>query len=259
MARSRTTLIHETDGIAVFDFACAARRGECGGDEAIGADQIVLPYHGHFTWRSGTREHVGSPVDGLWCRRGHGYRVAHPVCGGDRCTVVVRRAGSSRRGEDGRDLAAFAADAALHLAHRRLRHTLASAHDTLAKDEAVAAFATRLPCSPSHALPPATRAVTAARELLHATVCEPLDLAAIAAAAGASPHHLARSFHAAVGMPMHRYRLALRVRAALEAVLAGQHDLTALALQLGFCDHAHLTRVFKRHFGSPPSTLRGRP
>jgi len=62
-------------------------------------------------------------------------------------------------------------------------------------------------------------------------------------------------FRAVTGLTISGYRTQLRVRAALERVLAGD-DLTATALSLGFDSHSHFTYAFRRTFGGPPSTLR---
>jgi AraC-like DNA-binding protein len=57
-------------------------------------------------------------------------------------------------------------------------------------------------------------------------------------------------------MPIHRYLTRLRLRAALERLAGGVHDLTALALEIGFSSHSHFTDVFRREFGRTPSAVR---
>jgi transcriptional regulator GlxA family with amidase domain len=42
----------------------------------------------------------------------------------------------------------------------------------------------------------------------------------------------------------------------LERVAAGERSLARIAADLGFADHAHLTRVVRRQAGAPPSNLR---
>ena len=42
----------------------------------------------------------------------------------------------------------------------------------------------------------------------------------------------------------------------MERLAAGEPDLTALALDLGYADHSHLTNACRREFGRPPSALR---
>jgi AraC-like DNA-binding protein len=46
--------------------------------------------------------------------------------------------------------------------------------------------------------------------------------------------------------------------AAVQAILDGCGDLTALALDLGFSSHSHFTDAFRRRFGMAPSSLRTR-
>jgi AraC-like DNA-binding protein len=55
---------------------------------------------------------------------------------------------------------------------------------------------------------------------------------------------------------MTAYRTRLRVRAALERLGQGEHDLSGRASALGFADHSHMTRVLRQETGSSPSQLR---
>ena len=71
-----------------------------------------------------------------------------------------------------------------------------------------------------------------------------------------SPHHLSRIFSAATGTSVTAYRNRLRTRAALERIADGERSLTRLAAELGFTDHAHLTRTIRRETGLPPSIHR---
>ena len=98
--------------------------------------------------------------------------------------------------------------------------------------------------------------VEAVRSLLAARVAQAMTLQEISAAVGVSMYHLARLFARVTGTTIHRYRQELRVRAALERVLDTRRDLLAIALELGYSSHSHLTAEFKRAFGVPPSVLR---
>jgi AraC-like DNA-binding protein len=46
------------------------------------------------------------------------------------------------------------------------------------------------------------------------------------------------------------------VRLALERLTAGERSLARLAVELGFADHAHLTRAVSDEVGAPPRYLR---
>ena len=59
-------------------------------------------------------------------------------------------------------------------------------------------------------------------------------------------------------MSLRGYLGRLRARLAAERLARGAPDLTELALDLGFADHAHFTNAFRREWGVPPSRLRAR-
>lgn len=69
-----------------------------------------------------------------------------------------------------------------------------------------------------------------------------------------SPHRLMHLFRASTGLPLRRYTLWLRLRAAIAAALQGD-TLTEAAHAAGFSDSAHLSRSFREHFGLPPRFL----
>jgi AraC-like DNA-binding protein len=81
-----------------------------------------------------------------------------------------------------------------------------------------------------------------------------LRLEDVAAAACLSASRLTHSFTREVGIPFRRYVLWVRVKRAVEAVERGC-DLTRAAVEGGFSDSAHLSRVIRANFGVPPSSL----
>lgn len=93
-----------------------------------------------------------------------------------------------------------------------------------------------------------------ARSHLRGAFPEPLRLAELSARLRVSPFQLCRAFRAHTGMPLHRYRTSLRLKAAIER-LAGA-DLAGLAFDLGFASHSHFTSAFRREFGVTPSAAR---
>jgi AraC-like DNA-binding protein len=98
----------------------------------------------------------------------------------------------------------------------------------------------------------------AARCALHRDLGTPLAVADVAAEVGCSPFHACRVFAATTGMPLHRYRLLMKVRAAAGLVLETEQPLAAIAAATGFSDRSHLSRVLARHLGVPPLELRRR-
>ena len=69
-----------------------------------------------------------------------------------------------------------------------------------------------------------------------------------------SASRLTHLFTEQVGIPLRRYVLWSRLRAAIVRVQAGD-DLTGAAHGAGFADSAHLTRTTREMFGLPPSVL----
>lgn len=82
-----------------------------------------------------------------------------------------------------------------------------------------------------------------------------LSLAAWAAGAGLSPETLSRGFSAAFGVTPARYRAEVRIRRALQMLVADA-PLSSVALDCGFADQAHLTREVRKVTGLPPGAWR---
>ena len=145
----------------------------------------------------------------------------------------------------------------------RLRTALAAAHRALAErptelavDMAVLAAVTAL--GPHlRPEPPSTRtrtehaAVRRAQRHLQERWAETVTLTELAEHARLSPFELARTFRAQLGLPPHAYQLDLRIARARELLAAGD-PAARTAAACGFCDQAHLTRVFRRAVGVTP-------
>lgn len=94
--------------------------------------------------------------------------------------------------------------------------------------------------------------IGAALEYLHSAPGRRVTIAELASAVALSPSRLEHLFAAEVGIPISRYLLSLRLRRALEGMVAG-HSLTRVAHEAGFSDSAHLSRTFRRMIGVAPS------
>lgn len=101
--------------------------------------------------------------------------------------------------------------------------------------------------------------VSQVRELVRQRLGGRVTLASLAASVHRSPSRLAHRFSEATGLPLRRYVLWCRLRAAAEAAMRGA-TLTEAAHGAGFADSAHLSRTFRAMFGIAPSFLfeRGR-
>jgi AraC-like DNA-binding protein len=102
------------------------------------------------------------------------------------------------------------------------------------------------------------QAVEDAKAVLSARYTEHLRLGELGREVNVSPFHLARAFRRYTGYTLHEYRTHLRLRAALERLTEDDSDLAAIARDVGFSSHSHLTASFRRAFGVPPSCIRRR-
>jgi AraC-like DNA-binding protein len=199
-----------------------------------------------------------------------GYRVSHPVDGGDRSFVVALSE------EFLRELAPapmLIASGALRFRHQHQRidphaQTLVALLRHRLTDGALEGLAaeTQLVTLISHSLGPRTshelRATRARRSLvdrvkllLLSDLSRRWTLAEIGAEMGSSPVYLTQLFRQVEGVPLYRYHLRLRLARALDLV-PHHEDLTALALDLGFSSHAHFTSAFRQTYGRTPSEFR---
>jgi AraC-like DNA-binding protein len=268
-------VLHRSPGLYVGRFRCSRPEGDQGGEEAAPADALVFPRRGAFVKHAAGRRVVATPQRLLLLRRGERYRISHPLPGGDDSLVLSLRARDLAEIAATRDPSARDRGEALPAESRPCPPGTA-----LLRDELLAAL--RRPAGPleaaerAHALvgsaldvpdlppAPAGRAARRQRELacdaellLARRYREAVGLAGLSRELGAASFHLCRVFRRETGWPLHAYLLGLRLREALARLADGERDLAALAASLGFADHSHLTRTFRRHFGLTPSAFRG--
>ena len=78
----------------------------------------------------------------------------------------------------------------------------------------------------------------------------------LAAAAGLSPFHFSRMFHAATGKAPHAYVTDKRMESACHLLATTDLPLAQVATRVGYRTQAHFTGVFHRHVGMTPRTYR---
>jgi len=274
-------MLHRSGSVTISDVSCRPHARECGAEEISRANHIVFPRSGVFVKRIGRNEIVADPNHVLFFRKHEPYRVAHPVGIGDECTVLAfapellteavatyqPRAYDSP--EQPFEFTHALSEQSIFLSQHRLRQQALSKHrDALAVDELAVDLLTGVirsvysarGFSTKHGRPETIRIhreqAHRACLLLSARYAESLGLAEIASVVFASTFHLARLFKRVTGLSLHQYRNRLRLRIALERIVAGEKDLTGLALDLGFSSHSHLTDLFHRAFGLAPSECR---
>jgi len=99
------------------------------------------------------------------------------------------------------------------------------------------------------------RALERARQLLDAERTRVVRSTELEAITGLTRYDLARQFRLVFGTSPYRYLLMRRLDLAREAINRGR-PLAEVALEVGFADQAHLTRVFKAALGLTPARYR---
>jgi len=274
-AYSRVTTLHRDDELSVVVYTCRGADPPGPAPEELCAEnQIVFVRAGCFLRSSPGGRTLADTTQAVLFQRGVPYRVHHPHAGGDECVAVsVPEAdrlawmeswgASTTKGADS-PMPAESALVASPVA-RGLYHLVADLRRGLDRFDCHARVADLLAGTRPLAARPRDGAdrsrrhrdvAEAVRLLLLRRLGDSLRLSDIAASFGTTPFALCRMFVRSVGMPLHRYRRRLRLRAALHRLAGGEGDITRLALDLGFSDHSHFTNAFRAEFAVVPSAFR---
>lgn len=105
-------------------------------------------------------------------------------------------------------------------------------------------------------MPRNLRSLQRACEYINAHFGENLTLAQVAHAADVHPVYLGQAFRHEFGETLGEYLNRIRIRAAAERLTNSDLSLTAIALDFGFYDQSHFTRIFRRFTGATPSVFR---
>jgi AraC family transcriptional regulator len=91
-------------------------------------------------------------------------------------------------------------------------------------------------------------------------VCEHLgsdiSLSELASQAGLSPHYFSLLFKRAFGVTPYRYVLSARIHRAKRLLSERKMAISEIALELGFADQSHFSKVFKTFVGAAPGQYR---
>ncbi len=85
-----------------------------------------------------------------------------------------------------------------------------------------------------------------------------ISLSLLAAQCGFSRGHFIRAFRQTTGLPPYRWLLNERVKRACLLLDETPSSIADIALQCGFSDQAHLTRIFSKILGITPAAWRRR-
>jgi AraC family transcriptional regulator len=262
LLRSRT--------ISVTNGYCQGTCRHQSAEECTTSTQLVFPYRGVYVRHLGQDQTVAEANQVLFFNGFEGYRVSHPVPGGDASLTVIMSEELLRELAPAallRDSDALAfrqqrlrIDARTQALVALLRHSVReNIADTL-KAESLALTLVRRALGPrtTHAAGASfgrRRLVDRVKLVLASDLARRWTLAEIAAEVRGSPVYLTQVFQQVEGMPLYRYQLRLRLARALD-LLSQYDDLTALSLDLGFSSHSHFSAAFREAYGRSPSEFR---
>ncbi len=248
--------------VTIRDTYC---RGTCrhqSAEECTTTTQLVFPYRGVYVRHVGHEQAVGEANQVLFFHAFEGYRISHPVPGGDASLTLVIGEAMLRELAP----AAFVRDTAM-LSFRQqrlridartqavvalLRHSLRQniAEPLEAETLALTLVRRALGARTTHAAGATLgrqRLVDRVKLVLSGDLARRWTLAEIAAEVRGSPVYLTQVFQQVEGVPLYRYQLNLRLARALD-LLARYDDLTDLSLELGFSSHSHFSAAFREAF-----------
>jgi AraC family transcriptional regulator len=256
--------------LEVVDVHCTAPRSGWSAEESAQRHRFVLTRRGVFAWQTRAETHLVEAGCLLNLEPDQPYRFGHPTDGGDECMLIAVAPETWDRLVNSRELRRCARLSPMNYYQATLFYHAAARYgrdDALLLEEATLPLLDRFvdilakttrprSLGKRRALANHRRLSEAARAYLSSNFCARDELDAIARHVYSSPYHLARVFHAQVGITLHRYRSNLRLAAALTALGEGCDDLAALALRLGYAGHAHFSTAFREAFGCSPSVAR---
>ena len=256
--------------VAIHDVCCQGSCRHQSAEECTATTQVVFPYRGVYVRHLGEEQAVAEANQALFFNATEGYRVSHPVAGGDASLTLVvnetqlRELAPRALLRDGASLAfrqqRLRIDARAQVLVALLRHGLREkiAEPLEAESLALTLVQRALGLRTAHtagASAGTQRLVDRVKLVLSSDLARRWTLAEIAAEVRGSPVYLTQIFQQVEGLPLYRYQLRLRLARALD-LLADYDDLTALSLDLGFSSHSHFSASFRQMYGRSPSAFR---
>jgi AraC family transcriptional regulator len=260
----------DTPTMAIHDVRCQGSCRHQSAEECTAVTQVVFPYRGVYVRHLGQDQAVAEANQVFFFNAADGYRVSHPLPGGDASLTLV--IGETQLHElappallrDGRALAfrqqRLRIDARAQVLVALLRHSLREkiAEPLEAEGLALTLIQRALGPRTTHAAGASVgtqRLVDRVKLVLASDLARRWTLAEIAAEVRGSPVYLTQVFQQVEGLPLYRYQLRLRLARALD-LIAHYDDLTALSLDLGFSSHSHFSASFRQMYGRSPSEFR---
>lgn len=256
--------------VAIRDTYCQGRCRLQNEEECTATTQLVFPYRGVYVRHLGDDQAVAEANQVLFFNAAEGYRVSHPVPGGDASLSLaisepqLHELAPRTFLRDGARLAfrrqRLRIDARTQALVALLRHSLRQNIAEPLEAESLALTLVQRALGPrtTHAAGASIgrqRLVDRVKLVLASDPARRWTLAEIAVEVRGSPVYLTQVFQQVEGLPLYRYQLRLRLARALD-LLAQYDDLTALSLHLGFSSHSHFSAAFRQTYGRSPSEFR---
>ncbi|MBN6038828.1 AraC family transcriptional regulator [Amycolatopsis sp. 195334CR] len=234
--------------------------------EATPAYRLVFVRHGVYRLRLRRWELLADPATVYAAHAGDEQSIAHRAGAQDTATAITLSpelladfVGDGKPAPAGPQFT----DGRIDLAHRvLLARARRGADDFELADRVLHLAGEVLAPQRDSARPAAARGSGAGRRMAESVreilVHDPVSLSldGLAAKVNVSPAYLSRVFSRETGLTLTRFRNRLRVRRVLDRIEEGETSLSSLAVELGFADHAHLSRTVREEIGCSPSAVR---
>jgi AraC family transcriptional regulator len=248
-------------------------RGTCrhqSAEEHTKTTQLVFPYRGVYVRHVGSEPTVAEANQVLFFNAEEGYKVSHPVEGGDASLTLILDESQlhevAPRGllRDGPGVTfrprRLRIDARTQVLVALLRHSLRGGIAEPLEAESLALTLVQRSLAPRTAKEPGAsygqkRLVDRVKLALASDLTRRWTLTEIASEVKGSPVYLTQVFQHVEGVPLYRYQLNMRLARAL-ALLGEYDDLTSLGLDLGFSSHSHFSASFRRFYGLTPTEFK---
>jgi len=259
------TVLHSAH-FNVVSHVCRQPRVDCGYAQGDDPARVIFTRRGSFAMHVGDRTYFARPGQAVLIRRHIEYHVTHPDREGcDCCTDVLldeatldmlglAKASTSSACVLGHDMALQMIHVELLLGLRRDHASMIDGEDLLFElfDRLIQANSK----PPRLSQPVAARQVAKVEEAIIGHAGENLSVQMLAGMAGCSPFHLCRIFRQHTGQSLRQFRVRQRLGNALDRLAEGENDLAALACDVGFNSHSHMTDAFHQTLGRSPRQLR---
>jgi len=259
------TVLHSAN-FKVVSHVCRHPRVDCGYVQGDDPARVLFTRRGSFAMHVGAKTYFARPGQAVLIRKHIEYRVTHPDREGcDCCTDVLldeaafdmfglAQASTSPACVFGHDMAFQMIHVELLLGLRRGNASTIDGDDLLFEifDRLIEANRKL----PRLSRPVAARQVAKVEEAIIGQAGENLSVQMLAEMAGCSPFHLSRIFRQHTGQSLRQFRVRQRLGNAIDRLAEGEDDLAALACDVGFNSHSHMTDAFHQTLGRSPRQLR---